>query len=353
MHTSLPAGVHCEVDINECDSSPCQNGATCEDAANSYRCRCPAPEPGQEPWGGQDCDVRLVGCQQHQCQHEAGCVPTLSDGGEHSYTCLCPPGWTGGRCNTSTTFSFNSEGYVHMQLPLSRNRTQQEADDFNHGLNVQLRFRSTLPDMVLFYRGTVEQYVSLELVGGSLQARVKSGKVLHVSYPGPVNDGEWHQISVTMDERLVLTVRGPGCEEGCQVKNEGHNHLLFLQPTSFQQLYVGGVPQEYLQHMSSRTGFIGCMGDLVVDHKLLLPQDLIREENQGLELGCTKKDWCHEDPCLQRGRCVDMWVRAGCRCHRPYYGDRCEKGKNQRYSSQVGGWAEGSRGNEKELEGQS
>uniref|UniRef100_A0A3P8T7V9 Crumbs cell polarity complex component 2b n=1 Tax=Amphiprion percula TaxID=161767 RepID=A0A3P8T7V9_AMPPE len=303
-------GVHCEVDIDECDSRPCQNGATCEDAANSYWCHCSPPEPGQEPWGGRDCDVRLVGCQQHQCQHQAGCVPILTDYGVHSYTCLCPPGWTGERCNTSTTFSFSSEGYIHLQLP---------------GLHMQLRFRSTLPNMVLYYRGTLERFFSLELAEGSLQAKVKSGKVLQAIYAGPVNDGEWHQVTVTMDERLVLTVKGPGCEEGCQVKNEGHNHLIFLQPSSFQQLYVGGAPQEYLSNLSSRNGFLGCMEDLQVDRKLLLPQDLIREENKGLELGCTKKDWCEDDPCMQHGQCVDMWVHASCQCHRPYYGQHCEK----------------------------
>uniref|UniRef100_A0A665VWF2 Crumbs cell polarity complex component 2b n=1 Tax=Echeneis naucrates TaxID=173247 RepID=A0A665VWF2_ECHNA len=317
--------VHCEVDINECDSHPCQNGATCEDAANTYRCICPEPEPGQEPWGGHDCDVRLVGCQQHQCQHEAGCVPTLTEDGEQSYTCLCLSGWTGERCNTSTTFSFNSKGYVHMQLPFSKNRTKRESDDHNHGLYMHLRFKSTLPDMVLYYRGTMEQFVSLELVSGFIQAKVKAGKVLQVIHPGPVNDGQWHQVFVTMDERLVLTVKGPGCEEGCQVKNEGHNHLIFLQPSSFQQLYIGGAPQEFLSHMSSGTGFIGCMEDFHADGKLLLPQDLIREENHGLELGCTKKDWCQEDPCMQQGECMDMWVRALCQCHRPYYGENCQK----------------------------
>uniref|UniRef100_A0A8C3A960 Crumbs cell polarity complex component 2b n=1 Tax=Cyclopterus lumpus TaxID=8103 RepID=A0A8C3A960_CYCLU len=319
-------GVHCEVDINECDSNPCKKGATCEDAINSYRCHCPEPEPGQEPWGGQDCDVSLVGCQQHQCQHEAGCVPVLTDDGKHSYTCLCPPGWTGKRCNTSTTFSFNSEGYVHVQLPLSKNRTQRETKvQDNDGLHMQLRFRSTLDDMVLYYRGTTERFVSLELVGGSLHARVKSGKVLQVIYPGLVNDGEWYQATVTMDVRLVLVVKGPGCEEDCLVKNEGYNHLIFLQLSSFQQLYVGGAPQEYLSQTSSGRGFIGCMEDLQVDHKLLLPQDLIREENQGLQIGCSKKDWCQDDPCVQRGQCVDMWVRPSCQCHRPYYGESCEK----------------------------
>uniref|UniRef100_A0A673BPW1 Crumbs cell polarity complex component 2b n=1 Tax=Sphaeramia orbicularis TaxID=375764 RepID=A0A673BPW1_9TELE len=318
-------GVHCEVDINECDSNPCQNGAMCEDAANSYRCHCPVPEPGYEPWGGRDCDVLLVGCQQHQCQHEASCVPVLTNDGEHGYTCLCQAGWSGEHCNTSTTFSFNSDGYVHMQLPIFSNRTKREADEQYYGLQMKLRFRSTLPDMVLFFRGSVERYVSLELVGGSVQARVKSGKLLQAFYPVSVNDGEWHEVTVTMDERLVLVVKGPGCLEGCQVKNEGYNHLIFLQPSSFQQLYIGGAPPEYLTHTSSRRGFIGCMEDLQVDSKLLLPKDLIREENKGLELGCTKLDWCQDDPCRQRGDCMDMWVHASCQCRRPYFGERCEQ----------------------------
>ncbi|KAM9391376.1 protein crumbs homolog 2-like [Pholidichthys leucotaenia] len=317
-------GVQCEVDINECESDPCRNGATCEDAANSYRCHCPAPEPGHEPWGGQSCDIRLTGCKQHQCLHGADCSPILTVYGEHDYTCLCPPGWTGERCNTSTTFSFSSEGYVLIQLP-AFNRTRREVDEQDgRGLHVQLRFRSTLPDMVLFYRGTADHFVSLELVEGSLKARVRSGKALQAFYPGPVNDGEWHQVTVSVDEKLVLTVRGPGCEEGCQVKSGSQNHLIFFQPRSFRQLYVGGVPREYAAHLSRGKAFIGCMEDLLIDHKLLLPQDLIREENRGLELGCTKNDWCQDDPCMRRGRCVDLWVRAGCSCFRPYYGERCK-----------------------------
>ncbi|XP_034025619.1 protein crumbs homolog 1-like [Thalassophryne amazonica] len=320
-------GVHCELDINECDSDPCQNGATCEDAVSKYRCHCPVPEAGQEPWGGHNCEVRLTGCRRHQCQHEATCVPVLTDDREHRYTCSCQAGWTGERCNTSTTFSFNSEGYVHIQLPASANKSHHEISNgyYSYGLHMQLRFKSTLPNMVLYYRGKLDHFVSLELVEGFLQARMKIGKLLQVTHPQPVSDGLWYQATVTMDERLVLVVKGPGCEgEGCKVKNDGFNYLIFAQPSSFQQLFVGGLPQEYLAHTVSNKGFIGCMEDLQIDNKLLLPQDLKREENLGLELGCTKVDWCQEDPCSQRGQCVDMWIRAGCQCVRPYYGEHCE-----------------------------
>lgn len=36
-----------KIDINECASSPCKNGATCKDGVNSYTCTCAAGFTGQ------------------------------------------------------------------------------------------------------------------------------------------------------------------------------------------------------------------------------------------------------------------------------------------------------------------
>ena len=38
-------------DIDECDSSPCQNGGTCHNGQNMYTCTC---LPG---WTGQNCEI--------------------------------------------------------------------------------------------------------------------------------------------------------------------------------------------------------------------------------------------------------------------------------------------------------
>jgi hypothetical protein len=34
------SGLNCETDINECQSSPCQNSGTCQDMENRYNCFC-------------------------------------------------------------------------------------------------------------------------------------------------------------------------------------------------------------------------------------------------------------------------------------------------------------------------
>ena len=38
-------------DIDECSSSPCQNGGTCTDAVNSYTCAC------VDGYNGDDCET--------------------------------------------------------------------------------------------------------------------------------------------------------------------------------------------------------------------------------------------------------------------------------------------------------
>lgn len=33
-------GAKCEVDIDECDSAPCQNGGLCKDGMGGFQCQC-------------------------------------------------------------------------------------------------------------------------------------------------------------------------------------------------------------------------------------------------------------------------------------------------------------------------
>lgn len=35
------SGQYCEIELNECDSAPCLNGAVCQNDVNRYDCFCP------------------------------------------------------------------------------------------------------------------------------------------------------------------------------------------------------------------------------------------------------------------------------------------------------------------------
>lgn len=45
------------LDINECDSNPCQNEGTCHNENNKYRCTC---LPG---WKGTNCEIGEYSCK--------------------------------------------------------------------------------------------------------------------------------------------------------------------------------------------------------------------------------------------------------------------------------------------------
>ncbi|XP_076859555.1 protein crumbs homolog 2b [Brachyhypopomus gauderio] len=303
-------GVVCEINIDECKSKPCQNGATCEDGINEYTCHCPDPAPQQLPWGGHDCDTVLTGCVDQPCQNGGTCSPRLL-GDQHHFTCTCPPGFHGDQCMVPTTFSFSTADCVLVEAP--SNRTRREAGPLK--LTVTLRFRTTLPDAVLFFRGRADHFFTLEMSGGSLLATAESANLkTEVQLPGDFNDGLWHEVFVSVDDELIQILLDKNTTSPI-IGN--HSQLLFFNLRGLEKVYIGGVPQDCLNKTKTTKGFIGCMEDLRIDDGAVHPQNIFSE------LGCNKTEWCHSDSCFQRGRCVDLWTEYRCDCHRPFYGINC------------------------------
>ena len=58
----------CEVNVNECESSPCLNGGTCIDDVNSFTCRCP------DGYYDQLCTSKVNECFSNPCHNDARCV---------------------------------------------------------------------------------------------------------------------------------------------------------------------------------------------------------------------------------------------------------------------------------------
>lgn len=183
--------MHCETNIDECESDPCQNGATCVDQVASYNCQCAPGFRGSEcaeeidecleldacangatcedriadylctctsDFGGRNCSVLLTGCDVNDCQNGATCNPYyIEESDEHLYTCECAAGFTSELCNASTTASLRHEGYI-----LIDTQTTPE-------LALQLDFRTSLADVVLVWNANADasNVVMLELVRGN------------------------------------------------------------------------------------------------------------------------------------------------------------------------------------------
>lgn len=84
------SGTNCQENVNDCPGHLCQNGASCVDGVNSYTCQCPPSFTG--PYCNQDVDECAL--RPSVCKNGATCTNT--HGG---FSCICVNGWTGSDCS--------------------------------------------------------------------------------------------------------------------------------------------------------------------------------------------------------------------------------------------------------------
>ncbi|XP_053229434.1 protein crumbs homolog 2 [Podarcis raffonei] len=314
------SGVECATDIDECEDHPCQNGGACEDGIADYICHC-ILGPNGIAWGGKNCSVELTGCQNHSCQNEALCIPTYQSE-SHGHLCRCHPGFYGSTCSTPTTFSFTTSVYLFINMTAD-DKSAREAPE-GHQASVALRFRTTLPNAILFYRGQPGEHLLLELSGGLLRVTLlMQDTPLSFTLEAPkVADGHWHKAEVLLQDSLVLKLWHEACAGGVCLHSSpiGEGAPISFLP-SFLHIYIGGVEEDLTPNPTK--SFLGCLEDLQIDSKVVLPQEVIGQKASGFELGCERTEWCHSQPCSHGGQCIDLWADFRCHCARPYEGRTC------------------------------
>lgn len=88
-------------------SSSCFNGGTCVDGINSFTCLCP---PG---FTGSYCQHDVNECDSRPCLHGGTCQDSYG-----AYKCSCPQGYTGLNCQVRAGPGAHARHLGHMAGPL-------------------------------------------------------------------------------------------------------------------------------------------------------------------------------------------------------------------------------------------
>ncbi|KAG9344276.1 hypothetical protein JZ751_010945 [Albula glossodonta] len=87
-------GARCEIDIDDCGTNPCNDRGTCQDVVNDFYCEC------QNGWKGKTCHSRYSQCDEATCNNGGTCYDEVD-----TFKCLCTSGWEGATCNIAKNSS--------------------------------------------------------------------------------------------------------------------------------------------------------------------------------------------------------------------------------------------------------
>lgn len=319
-------------EISPCELQPCQNGGVCESHNGGYRCLCSQQSQNGRLYGGDNCTVELSGCDASECQNGGVCSPLLVNE-QHTYACICPPGYVGLKCQISTVFSFEARGHMYVETQ----HLDPEAP-----LNVTFSFRTDMPSGTLFQRRVDDLLLSIRIMDGHLcllSQRVQGSSTLVQKLPEYLSNGMWHTVEASLGG-VVSLMRLLCSEESCPRDPSTEVQLLdgataLPDPGAARQsLFIGAVGLNWALDRGvedSPPAFLGCFRNVFVDSHLVLPATGLGDSDAhtNITAGCSDRDKCDDSPCQNRGRCVRQgWRRYICECHRPYEGDNCEEGEH-------------------------
>lgn len=183
-------------DGTACGYRVCQNRGRClAVGSDSFTCICPPP------WTGSVCN-QSVGCLNNDCKHGSLCAPSNVT----SYRCICPLGWGGRYCDAeiaTDTLGFVGNSYVKYQDHRYNTR------NFKY-TQVSFSFNARSNDGLILWMGKAEHedddYLAAGLENGHLKIAVNLGERL--STPTTLGNltlccSKWHNVSISLDSTVI------------------------------------------------------------------------------------------------------------------------------------------------------
>lgn len=195
------AGAVAGANIGDWDGTPCgykvcKNKGQCKTTGvASFICICPPL------WTGSKCNLS-VSCTNNTCRHGSLCVPSSVT----SYSCLCPMGWAGTYCDTqlsTDTFRFVGNSYIKYRDQRFNTRSLK---------NTQITFdlRTSSSDGLIMWMGKAEHedddYLAVGLERGCLKIAVNLGERLCLPLTFEKLSlccNKWYNVSLSLNSTIL------------------------------------------------------------------------------------------------------------------------------------------------------
>ena len=183
-------------DGTACGYKVCQNEGHCRaTGSHSFTCVCPPS------WTGSVCN-QSVSCANNTCRHGSSCAPSNGT----SYHCMCPLGWGGKHCDAEVStdvLNFVGNSYVKYSDPRYNTRNLKHT-------RVAFSFRATSNASLIMWLGKAEHedddYLAVGLERGHLKIAVNLGERL--SLPVTFRNqtlccNRWHNVSLSLNSTVL------------------------------------------------------------------------------------------------------------------------------------------------------
>ncbi|XP_016662821.1 protein eyes shut [Acyrthosiphon pisum] len=265
-YSSITAGRN----IADCDGTPCggdlcHHGGSCWlDMDMKPHCHC------LQEFTGDSCNKKAP-CTEFKCQNKGHCV---SESGNTSFVCKCPPGWDGPFCTKELPTGpplFKGHGYLILSKlsSLTKREGNDEATMDNETQFISLNFSTVHDNGLLIWTSQEEWYMGLGIINGSLTVTFAQNYKRPNKLTAPksnITNSEWHTV------RLNVTKSDITLELDDWISDPYHHNIDSFNLND-NIIYLGGVPEEkfFLNDRQElfKSNFRGCIEQLTVQENVI------------------------------------------------------------------------------------